>query len=102
MKKDRYLSMTKKMKFLGLPFIRGIPSACGLDDTGMRALTWSCSFFGGRRGGGTSKFEKWLDKVLGEKLEGVIMTLVMTFSLWSWPSAFMVLPLFIAGRAGGS
>ena len=45
MKKDTYLSMTKKHKVLGLPFVRGIFSFIDSMVVGMRALTWSCSFF---------------------------------------------------------
>ena len=43
-KKDTYLSMTKKHKVLGLPFVRGIFSFIDSMVVGMRALTWSCSF----------------------------------------------------------
>lgn len=44
-KKDTYVSIARKHKFLGLPFIRGIFSFIDSMVVGMRALTWSCSFF---------------------------------------------------------
>ncbi len=96
-KKDQYINMAKRVKFLGLPFIRGIFSFVDSMILGMRALTWSCSFFEDDEDGEESKFEAWLDKVFGEKLESVIMTLVMIFSFVMAIGIFMVLPLFIAG-----
>ena len=96
-KKDTYVSITKKHKFLGLPFIRGIFSFIDSMVVGMRALTWSCSFFEDDEEETPSKFEAWLDKVLGEKLESVLMTVVMIFSFIMAIGIFMVLPLFIAG-----
>ena len=42
---DQYVSMTKKVKFLALPFIRGVFSFADSMILGMRALTWSCRFF---------------------------------------------------------
>ena len=43
-KKDTYVSMTKRYPLLGLPFVRGIFSFADSMIVGMRALTWSCSF----------------------------------------------------------
>ena len=43
---------------------------------GMRALTWSCSFFEDDEEAEPGKFEAWLDKVFGEKLESALMTVV--------------------------
>ena len=43
--KDTYVSMTEKVKFFSLPFVRGIFSFADSMILGMRALTWSCSFF---------------------------------------------------------
>ena len=96
-KKDHYVSMTRKAKILGLPFIRGIFSFADSMILGMRALTWSCSFFEDDEEETPSKFEAWLDKMLGEKLESVLMTVVMIFSFIMAIGIFMVLPLFIAG-----
>ena len=95
-KKDTYVSMTKKYKFLGLPFIRGIFSFADSMIVGMRALTWSCSFFEDDEDAKPSRLEAWLDKVFGEKLEGMLMTLVMFFSFLMAIGIFMILPLAIA------
>ena len=95
-KKDTYLSMTKKHKVLGLPFVRGIFSFIDSMVVGMRALTWSCSFFEDDEEAQPSRFEAWLDKVFGEKLESVLMSVVMIFSFVMAIGIFMVLPLLIA------
>ena len=95
-KKDTYLSMTKKHKVLGLPFVRGIFSFIDSMVVGMRALTWSCSFFEDDEEAEPGKFEAWLDKVFGEKLESALMTVVMVFSFVMAIGIFMVLPLLIA------
>ena len=44
-KKDSYRSLTSRHGFLRLPFVRGIFSFADSMIVGMRALTWSCSFF---------------------------------------------------------
>ena len=44
-KKDTYVSMTEKVKFFSLPFVRGIFSFADSMILGMRSLTWSASFF---------------------------------------------------------
>ncbi|WP_330640720.1 DUF1385 domain-containing protein [Enterocloster sp. OA11] len=100
-KKDTYLSMTKKHKILGLPFVRGIFSFIDSMVVGMRALTWSCSFFEDDEEAKPGKFEAWLDKVFGEKLESALMTLVMIISFVMAIGIFMVLPLFIANICRG-
>lgn len=100
-KKDTYVSMTKKHRILGLPFIRGIFSFADSMILGMRALTWSCSFFEDDEEAEPGRLEKWLDKVLGEKLESVLMTAVMVLSFVMAIGIFMVLPLMIANVCRG-
>ena len=95
-KKDTYVSMTKKCKVLGLPFIRGIFSFADSMIVGSRALTWSCSFFEDDEDTEPGKFEQWLDRVFGEKLEKVLMGVVMVFSFVLAIGIFMVLPMLIA------
>ena len=100
-KKDTYFSMTKKHKMLGFPFVRGSFSFIDSMVVGMRALTWSCSFFEDDEEAEPGKFEAWLDKVFGEKLESALMTVVMVFSFVMAIGIFMVLPLFIANICRG-
>ena len=81
---------------MGIPFIRGVFKFADSMIVGMRALTWSCSFFEDDEDAKESRFEQWLDKVFGEKLEGILMTVVMIFSFIMAIGIFMLLPMFIS------
>ena len=93
---DRYVSMTEKVKFFSLPFIRGVFSFADSMNLGMRALTFSTSFFEDDEDSSPSRFELWLDKVFGEKLEKVLMAAVMAFSVVAAVGIFMILPLTLS------
>ena len=81
-KKDTYVSMTEKVKFFSLPFVRGIFSFADSMILGMRSLTWSASFFeDDEEDEEPGKFEKFL----------------IVFSIFMAIAIFMVLPLLIAG-----
>ena len=95
-KKDTYVSLTKKHKLLALPFIRGVFSFADSMIVGMRALTWSCSFFEDDEEEEAGPVEKWLDRAFGEKLEGILMSIVMVLSFVLAIGIFMVLPMLIA------
>ena len=95
--KETYVSLTERVKLFSLPFVRGVFSFADSMILGMKTLTWSASFFEDDEDVQPGKFELWLDKVFGEKLEGVLMSLVMVFSVVMAIGIFMVLPLVIAG-----
>ena len=95
--KDRYVSLTEKVKLFSLPFIRGVFSFADSMILGMRTLTFSASFFEEEEEEQPSRLELFLDKIFGEKLEKVLMAAVMVFSFILAIGIFMVLPLFIAG-----
>ncbi len=95
-KEDTYVSMTQKVKFCGLPFIRGVFSFADSMILGMRTLTYSASFFEDDEDSEPGRFELWLDKTFGEKVEKVLMGFVMAFSVVMAIAIFMVLPLLIA------
>ena len=112
-KKDTYVSMTEKVKFFSLPFVRGIFNFADSMILGMRSLTWSASFFEDDEedeepGKSESfyddeeeqepgKFEKFLIDTFGEKVDNIVMSAVMVFSVLMAIAIFMVLPLLIAG-----
>ena len=62
----------------------------------MKSLTWSASFFEDDEGSEPGKFELFLDKVFGEKLEKALMAFVMVFSMIMAIGIFMVLPMFLS------
>lgn len=96
-KKDRYESITKKAKILRLPFVRGIFRFADSMIIGMRTLTYSASFFEDDEESEPGRFERFLDRIFGEKLEGMIMAGVMVLSFLLAIGIFMILPLIIAG-----
>lgn len=92
-KKDCYVSMTEKVKFFALPFVRGIFSFVDSMILGMKTLTFSASFFEDDEETEPGRFELWLNRVFGEKLEKALMTLVMIVSVVMAIGIFMILPL---------
>ena len=95
-KKDTYVSMTEKVPFFALPFIRGVFSFADSMILGMRTLSFSASFFEDDEDSEPGRLELWLDKVFGEQVEKVLMAFVMVFSVVMAIGIFMVLPLLIA------
>ncbi|SET50785.1 Uncharacterized conserved protein YqhQ [[Clostridium] aminophilum] len=97
-RKDTYHSMTEKSKLLRLPFIRGVFRFADSMIVGTKALNFSAEVYGmEEEEEEPSRFEKFLDRVFGEKLEKVIMAAVMVFSFAAAIGIFMVLPLLLAG-----
>ncbi len=94
--KDTYVSIAERVKFFGLPFIRGIFSFADSMILGMKTLTFSAGFFEDDEASQPGKIELWLDKTFGEKMEKVLMGFVMVFSVVAAIGIFMVLPLLIA------
>ncbi len=96
-KKDTYVSMGERVKLFSLPFIRGVFSFVDSMVLGMKALTFSASFFeDDEEDLKPSKFEKLLEKIFGEKMEKALMSMVMAFSVVMAILIFMVLPMFLA------
>ncbi len=94
--KETYVSLTERVKLFSLPFVRGVFSFADSMILGMRTLTWSASFFEDDEESEPGKVEQWLNKVFGEKLETVLMSAIMVFSVVMAIGIFMVLPLIIA------
>lgn len=96
-KEDSYLSLTKKAKLFSLPLIRGVFKFADSMIVGMKTLTFSASFFeDDEESEEPGRFEQFLNRIFGEKLEGFIMSLVMVFSVVMAIGIFMVLPLLIS------
>lgn len=96
-KRDRYISITQKVKLFSLPFVRGVFRFADSMIVGMKTLTYSASFFEDDEDSDPGKIEQFLNRVLGEKLESALMALVMVLSFVMAIGIFMLLPLFIAG-----
>ncbi|MEY8339226.1 DUF1385 domain-containing protein [Lachnospiraceae bacterium 62-35] len=93
--KGTYVSLSEKFKLFSLPFVRGVFSFVDSMILGMKTLTFSASFFEDEEEE-PGKFEAFLNKIFGEKMEKVLMAVVMAFSFLLAIGIFMVLPLLIA------
>lgn len=97
--KDCYISLPEKYPLLALPFVRGMFALVDSMILGMRSLKYSAEFFEDDEGSKPSRFELWLQKIFGEKVEAVIMSAAMAFSVIAAIAIFMVLPMFLGGLA---
>lgn len=94
--KGQYVSLTEKVRFFSLPFVRGVFNFADSMILGMRTLTFSASFFEDDEESEPGRFELFLDRMFGEKLEKVLMSAVMVFSVILAVIIFMVCPLLAA------
>jgi uncharacterized protein YqhQ len=87
-------SFTKRSKILGLPFIRGIVAFVESLVMGMKILTFSAEFF--EVEGETeeeSKFDRWINKVFGDKANDVFIMISVVLALLMSVGLFVILPL---------
>lgn len=96
-KTDEYKSFAKTHKWAALPFIRGVFAFADSMILGLKALTFSASFFEDDEEEEPSKLEKWLDRTFGEKAEKVLMTFSLCISFVLAIVIFLWLPLAAAG-----
>lgn len=90
-------SVAKKNKILGLPFIRGSVSLIESLITGINALTFSAQFFDAGEEEEPGRFEKFLMKIFGDKVDDVIMGISMVFSFALAIVLFFILPSLVIG-----
>ena len=98
-KKDTYVSLTEKVKFFSLPFVRGVFSFADSMILGIKSLSYSASFFEDDEEDANSEpsgLERWLDKTFGEKTEKALMGFVMAISFLFAIVIFMIVPMLIA------
>ncbi|EES50285.1 DUF1385 domain-containing protein [Clostridium botulinum] len=91
---DKAESITKKYKFLNIPFLRGFFILIDSLKVGMNSLNYSASFFDEDEE--PSKFEKWINDKLGDKSNDLIMAITLMFSFMISIALFVLLPTSIA------
>ena len=90
-------SVLQKNKFLKLPIIRGCISFFESMITGVKALMFSAEFFDIEGEETTeSKFDKWLEEKLGDKIKDVVIYFSVILSIILSVGLFFMLPNFIA------
>lgn len=89
--------LTERYRIASLPFIRGSFSFAESLIVGMKTLMFSASFYEDDEGEEPGKFELWLEKTFGDKLDKAIMTASLVLSVIIAMVVFMWLPLCAAG-----
>lgn len=94
-KVDESVPITKRNRFFGLPIVRGAISLFDSMIVGIKALTYSASFF--EESEEEDKLDKFLKEKLGDKADNAIIGFSMVVSLFLAMGLFFVLPTFAAG-----
>jgi len=98
--KEEELRLIKdKYPILGLPLIRGSVTFLDSMVKGVKALMFSADYYPEEDAGAAepSKFEKWLDKKLGnEKMEKLVIGFSVVLAVCFSIGLFMLLPTFLA------
>lgn len=89
----KVLPITKKYKFLNIPFIRGAFVLIDSLVTGIETLSYSASFFEDTE---PSKFEDWLKRKFGEKANDIIIWVTLCLSMFLAMGLFLAIPTGIA------
>ena len=90
-KRDSYVSPSKKHKWMGYPIIRGTVSMGSMLALGMRTLEAS-SNMAGIQEEEPSKFEKWLARKLGKGVDKIIMGVAAVLAIFLSVGLFVLLP----------
>lgn len=91
----QYVSLTKRHKILGLPFVRGIVAFGESMVLGMKILTYSAEFFE-VEDAEESKFDLWVNEKFGDKANDILIGLSVVLALIMAVGLFVLLPLGIS------
>lgn len=91
----QYVSLTKRHKILGLPFVRGIVAFGESMVLGMKILTYSAEFFE-IEDAEESKFDHWVNEKFGDKANDILIGLSVVLALIMAVGLFVLLPLGIS------
>lgn len=97
-KKDMLKPLTKRNKIFSFPFIRGTVALIDSLIIGVKSLTYSSELFENNdENDSVSKFDMFLQKVFGDKLDDVIMYLSVIISVLISILVFFIGPTYVAG-----
>ena len=85
----------KKNKLLKLPIIRGCVNFFESMVIGIKALMYSAEFIDLEEEDSESKFEKWLEEKLGDKIKDVVIYFSLIVSLFLSVGLFILLPTVV-------
>ena len=88
------VKIKKKSIWLKLPIVRGCINFFGSMVTGVKALMYSAEFVDFEEEE-PSKFDKWLEKVFGDKLKDVVVYFSVVLSMFMSIGLFILLPTWL-------
>ncbi|MDD2971107.1 MAG: DUF1385 domain-containing protein [Lachnospiraceae bacterium] len=91
---EEYTGIMPGSKLKQIPFIRGTFNFIDSLVLGMKALTFSSSFY--EEEGEETKTDKAMNKLFKDKAEKVLMGLTITFSILMAVAIFMILPYYLS------
>ncbi|NLI20409.1 MAG: DUF1385 domain-containing protein [Clostridiales bacterium] len=94
-RRDTYVSPSKKHKWMGWPFVRGTVSFLTMLSMGMRTLQQSTDMLGILDEEPT-RFEKWLSRKLGKGIDKIVMGTAIVLAVVLSVGLFFVLPEMFA------
>lgn len=97
---EECVSFAEKHPLFKLPILRGMVNFLESMVIGMKTLNYSAAFYEDEEEQQEGKTEQFLEKVLGEKAEKVIMGIVLAFSLAISIGLFMILPYVVSEALG--
>ena len=99
-KVEECVSFAEKHPLFQLPIFRGMVNFLESMVIGMKTLNYSASFYEDEEEQTESRTEQFLEKILGEKAEKIIMGIVLVFSLAISIGLFMILPYIVSEALG--
>ena len=100
-KTEDYIGFGKRHAWARLPLIRGVVSFCESMYIGIKTLMYSASFFEDDEDVKPSRFEAWLERTFGDRLDQVLMTFSMVLAFVMAIVVFMWLPLALTSLLRG-
>lgn len=98
--KREHVSFTKRYKILGLPLVRGGVAFIESMVVGMKILTFSASFFEIEEEAKPSKFELFLERKFGDKMNDIILGISIVLALAMSIGLFFLLPAILSQFLG--
>ena len=98
-KRDTYIPPSKKHKWMGYPFFRGIIGMGSMLSLGMKTLQLSSNMLG-LMDEEPSKFEKWLSKKLGKGIDKIVMATAAVLAIALAIGLFFVVPALVGSFLG--
>lgn len=93
-KRETYTPLSKKHKWMGWPFVRGIVNMATMLVTGMKTLEDSTNMLG-VMDEEPSKFEKWLAAKLGKGIDKIVMAVAVVLAVILSVGLFIALPSLV-------